>query len=326
MGAVEIVRIVKDETSSGTFDFTQINQGTGTVQMSIAAEMGDPIDISLSGQQDQIAEGGSMTVTASVPPEAGNVTYVWYINGESQNTGESFTVSGLPTGVYRLDVTAISTDGKRAGSENCAFSVGNTETSTCPGVPTVEYEGKTYNTVQIGNQCWLKENLNVGTMIVSNGTADNQTSNGMIEKYCYDNEPANCDIYGGLYQWNEAMQYATSEGAQGICPDGWHIPTLAEYETLENFVNDEGAKLVREDQPATVYTPTNETGFSALFTGFRWGYDGQFQIDYVGHCYFWSSTHNGNHAWYMRLYYSEVPVNFFLLINNWGISVRCLQD
>ena len=67
----------------------------------------------------------------------------------------------------------------------------------CPGVPTVTYEGQVYNTIQIFGQCWLKENLNVGTMI--NGE-DEMTDNGIIEKYCYYNDQANCDTYGGLYQ------------------------------------------------------------------------------------------------------------------------------
>jgi hypothetical protein len=69
--------------------------------------------------------------------------------------------------------------------------------------PTVTYAGKTYNTVQIGKQCWLKENLDVGTRI--NGSV-NQTDNGTIEKYCYNDDPANCTTYGGLYTWNESMQ------------------------------------------------------------------------------------------------------------------------
>ncbi|MBK7631804.1 MAG: hypothetical protein IPJ23_14080 [Ignavibacteriales bacterium] len=85
------------------------------------------------------------------------------------------------------------------------------------------YEGKTYGTVLIGTQCWMKENLNVGTMIQGNS---NQSNNGVKEKYCYNNDTANCSIYGGLYQWNEAMQYVTTEGARGICPEGW-IPTRA---------------------------------------------------------------------------------------------------
>src|ERR1035441_9850769 len=85
----------------------------------------------------------------------------------------------------------------------------------CPNVATVDYAGKTYNTVAIGDQCWLKENLDIGTMInsINGGTNGdgNQTNNGTIEKYCYNDDPANCTKYGGLYQWNEAMQYVTTE-------------------------------------------------------------------------------------------------------------------
>ncbi|MDD5694309.1 MAG: FISUMP domain-containing protein [Bacteroidales bacterium] len=104
----------------------------------------------------------------------------------------------------------------------------------CGCVAPVLYEGQTYTTVQIGGQCWFKENMNVGTMIV--GTIE-QSNNGTIEKYFYDNNPSNCGIYGGLYQWNEAMQYVTTEGVQGICPDGWHIPTDNEWKILEGTVD-----------------------------------------------------------------------------------------
>jgi uncharacterized protein (TIGR02145 family) len=67
----------------------------------------------------------------------------------------------------------------------------------------------------VGDKCWLKENLNVGTMILSE---QNQSDNGLIEKYCYGDLPANCETYGGLYQWREAMQYIATPGTQGICP------------------------------------------------------------------------------------------------------------
>lgn len=69
----------------------------------------------------------------------------------------------------------------------------------CPGIPTVTYEGQTYNTIQIFSQCWLKENLNAGEMISS---TQDMTNNGVIEKYCLSNNTSNCEIYGGLYQWN----------------------------------------------------------------------------------------------------------------------------
>ena len=66
----------------------------------------------------------------------------------------------------------------------------------------------------------------------------NAANNGVIEKYCYNDDPNNCNTYGGLYQWNEAMQYVTTQGAQGICPSGWHIPTYAKLQTLKTAVVD----------------------------------------------------------------------------------------
>ena len=102
---------------------------------------------------------------------------------------------------------------------------------SCSG--TVTYGGETYNTLQIGTQCWMKENLNIGTRI--NGSQE-QTDNIVIEKYCYNDLDSNCNIFGGLYQWNELMQYVTIEGAQGLCPTGWHLPTHAEWSILTVYL------------------------------------------------------------------------------------------
>ncbi len=136
----------------------------------------------------------------------------------------------------------------------------------CPGIPTVLYEGKIYNTVLIGTQCWLRENLNVGTRI--DGALEQTSGNG-IEKYCYDNLEANCTTYGGLYQWNEAMQYVTNESAKGICPTGWHIPTLAEFQTLSTEVGGDGNALKAIGQGVDAGAGTNTSGFSALLAGIR---------------------------------------------------------
>lgn len=78
----------------------------------------------------------------------------------------------------------------------------------------------------------LAQNLNVGTRI--NGLQE-QTNNGIIKKYCYGDLDSNCNVYGGLYQWDEAMQYVTTEGVKGICPTGWHLPTDAEWCTLTQY-------------------------------------------------------------------------------------------
>jgi len=106
----------------------------------------------------------------------------------------------------------------------------------CSGYEIVEYEGQEYNTIQVKGQCWMKENLNVGEMISAN---NNQSNNSTIEKYCMLNDENWCDQLGGLYQWNEAMQYATETGGQGICPDGWHIPSDQDWSVLEGVADSE---------------------------------------------------------------------------------------
>jgi hypothetical protein len=128
MGAVEVVRIVTGQTTAGLFDFTQVNKGSGGITVSITPAKGDPIAVTLTGQSATLATGASMTVTAAVPAGVGNVTYVWYVNGESKATGSnaspSFTLgSTLAAGFYRLDVTSFTPDGRRAGAATHSFSV-----------------------------------------------------------------------------------------------------------------------------------------------------------------------------------------------------------
>ncbi len=195
----------------------------------------------------------------------------------------------------------------------------------CPDIPTVVYGGQTYHTVQIGNQCWFKENLNIGTMI--KGT-ERSKDNGVIEKYCYDDDTSNCTNYGGLYEWNEVMQYVKKEGAKGICPSGWHIPTKAEFEALDNYIDNEAAKLIdkSESDNTSSYKPTNETGFSALFTGIRDTINGDFFNQGKGSI-FWSSTEGSNNTvYYMDLFCSNRRSYFNYNSKNYGFSVRCVKD
>ena len=142
----------------------------------------------------------------------------------------------------------------------------------CPDAPTIEWMEQTYKTIQIGDQCWMRENLNVGEMILGD---QDMTDNGVIEKYCYDNDPANCETYGGLYQWDEMMQYISDSAVQGICPDGWHIPTVTDWNELTDHLGGKwpaGDKL--RDQGDTYWSTghedaTNESGFTALPGGQR---------------------------------------------------------
>jgi hypothetical protein len=128
IGIVEITRIVNDETTTGSFEFSEINNGLGSIDVDIELDMKNPLTITMTGQVLNIDEGDEMTVSAtaasSIPPESGNVTYVWYLNGEAQDIGGTYTLgSDLSLGVYNVSVTGISADGSRAGSTTHTFHV-----------------------------------------------------------------------------------------------------------------------------------------------------------------------------------------------------------
>jgi uncharacterized protein (TIGR02145 family) len=186
----------------------------------------------------------------------------------------------------------------------------------------IVYEGVLYHTIQVGSRCWLEENLNVGGDIV--GT-QNQSDNGSLEKYCYGNDPLNCVLYGGLYQWDEAMQYSIAEGARGICPPGWHIPTSAEFTNLKSAVSDDGNALKSIGQGNGGGAGTNTSGFSALLGGDR-DFGGLF-TDFGQYALFWGSTGGGGTSKALfSLVFNSPVISVGTLIKNYGASVRCIQD
>jgi uncharacterized protein (TIGR02145 family) len=193
--------------------------------------------------------------------------------------------------------------------------------SPCPGTPTVTYGGRTYNTVQIGTQCWLKENLNIGTMIKSGA----QTKNGIIEKYCYDNNEDNCIKYGGLYQWQEAVNYTVSDqNVQGICPSGWHIPTLQEFQTLVAQVNNDGDALKAIGVGEGAGAGTNTSGFSALLSG-TVGTDNHSSHQLV-YAYFWTSTsYNPDFSYILSVGFDYKDINLYANGTGAGFCVRCIK-
>ncbi|MFA5803444.1 MAG: FISUMP domain-containing protein [Melioribacteraceae bacterium] len=241
------------------------------------------------------------TIIASTPASSGS--YAWLIP----------TVSSTNCKTRISDVT----NSLLADTSDNIFSINYVN-----GYDSITYAGKIYHTVKIGNQTWLKENLDIGTMIDS---LTNASNDGTIEKYCYNNSPTNCDTYGGLYQWNEAMAYSTFPGTQGICPTGWHIPTQGEFNTLASLSNYNGNVLKTVGQGTGIGVGTNTSGFSALLAGYR-NYNGFFDI-LVSGTYFWSSTQiTTTNAFVMYLWVND---RFIYVDDNHkgnGFSIRCLKD
>ncbi len=197
----------------------------------------------------------------------------------------------------------------------------------CPETFVDPRNGKEYAAIEIGDQCWMAENINIGTMI--NGI-ENQTDNNEIEKYCYGDDPANCDQFGGLYQWNELMQYVSEENSQGICPEGWYIPSDMEWAKLEIELGmsydeatstgmrgtDEGAKLRQG----------GSSGFEALMGGVRnSGGDFSFMDSYAT---FFTSTESfqQNLAWVRYIFSDQDEVLRNKYDKTFGLSVRCLKE
>jgi len=164
---------------------------------------------------------------------------------------------------------------------------------TCnTGAP--DYDKCTYDTVSIGTQCWMQQNMNIGTYVTGVTT---QTNDSNLQKYCYGNNTGNCLTDGGFYQWDEAMQYSVTELAQGICPSGWHIPTDSQFRTLVEGLATTNCELsccwpcspaggaLKEVGTAHWNTPnngaTNSTGFTALGTGYRF-ITGEFYLYRIG--------------------------------------------
>jgi len=230
----------------------------------------------------------------------------------------------------------LDTPGK---SDTCTFQYATN--IPCPGTPEVSYEGQVYQTVQIYSQCWLKENLNVGTRI--DGVV-NQSNNGILEKYCYDNDPAYCDTFGGLYQWDEMMIYTIVAGVQGICPPGWHIPTDEEWKLLEGAVDsqygypdpewnstdyrgiDVGDRLKSQNSWYDNGNGSDHIGFTALATGARRYTDGAF-LSLGIYTSFWSSVQTSNaESWYRYLVPEEDRTARYSRYQPMGRSVRCIRD
>ena len=194
------------------------------------------------------------------------------------------------------------------------------ELKNCPGIPSFEYEGQVYNTVQIGDQCWMAENLNVGVKISGN---EEMTNNGKIEKYCYDNDPANCEIYGGLYQWDEIMNHDTTFWSGSICPNGWHIPSQNDWMKLADFLDNDGASKLKKCESSwktySNYKSNNSSGFSALPSGYCNNY-GTF-YGQGENTAFWGKEK----SFASQIKYDKGDVSYQDFSDKEGFSVRCIR-
>ena len=218
-----------------------------------------------------------------------------------------------------ISLTVNNTFGTDTETKTDYIRVTNGTAAGCEGVESFEYGGKWYTTVEIGNQCWMNENLNITT---SSGS------------WCYDDDDANCDIYGRLYSWGQALN---------VCPEGWHLPSDDEWKILEGTVDsqyevgdaiwngwgnrgaDAGKRLKSTSGWNLDGNGTDNFGFSALPASYR-EIDGTFQ--YLGNnAYFWTSQDMSDLlATYRSIGYDTDKIGRLSLEKTYGFSVRCVKD
>jgi uncharacterized protein (TIGR02145 family) len=202
-------------------------------------------------------------------------------------------------------------------------------------------DGQAYWVVHIDDLWWMAENLNVGTLV---NVRFDQVDNDNIEKYCYLNNEVNCDLYGGLYQWGELMQYGNVEFYHGICPSGWHVSSDVEWKKLEAFLGmpqasidslgdfnnrgyDEGGMLkdLGDQWTAPNTLATNSVGFSALPAGYRDTISKDVEYIHWG-AYFWNADTYGGKPIYRNLWYSNGKIGRDTSLSSFGVSARCIKD
>jgi len=224
----------------------------------------------------------------------------------------------------------------------------------CGDVSSLSYGGDTYTTVEIGDQCWLKENLNIIPSDADNGDCSGGT------KYCYDDTSSNCDTYGGLYKWADMMcgsgtcngtdcssasSAQCSTPVQGICPAGWHIPSHHEWTVLAKEVEDDNDNFPCDTSSTGYYGGDagqnlkedaseghwgsdngvcNSSGFTALPAGYRDA--GGSYLSLGDYAHLWSSTESDSSGWGRYLYYVQTDVGRWIYDKDRGFSVRCLKD
>ena len=234
-----------------------------------------------------------------------------------------------------------------------ALSIEIVSKPSCEDAKAVDVQGNYYSTVQIGSQCWMKENLRTtkyadGTSISasSSTTGDSET----VPYYAnYSSHPLPLEKRGYLYNWaavmhSESPSSANPSGVQGICPSGWHVPSDAEWNTMEatqtsatltvtDFRGDHAGKLAGEgwnsstsaNTPGKANDPNhNASGFSAVPAGS--GYSNS--IGQAGvHTYFWTATADGSDVYERFMYYASAGVKRDKTsVTYFFESVRCVRN
>jgi uncharacterized protein (TIGR02145 family) len=286
--------------------------------------------------------GGNVTDNGGSNVTARGIVWSTSVNPTIENNN-GYTSDGAGLGAFVSYLNGLSPETpyfvRAYATSSAGTAYGNQQQFTTVfgcGISTVtDIDGNIYNTMLIGNQCWIAENLEVtkynnGMSIEYPGEDVEAWDNNTTGAYAwYINDISWKDSYGALYNWHAV------NNANGLCPAGWHVPTDAEYTTLTDYLGGEtiaGGKMksTRTDpDPHPRWNipntgATNESNWSGFPGGYR---SGAYFEDFGGSGWWWTSTPLDGGAWGRTLFCNGIYV--YLNSDNWsglGYSVRCLKN
>jgi uncharacterized protein (TIGR02145 family) len=274
-----------------------------------------------------ITSDGGATVT---------VRGVCWSTNPTPTIANSKTTNGTGTGSFISSITDLSPSTpyyvRAYATNSVGTGYGNTQSFTTAGSSgtVTDIDGNVYQTVTIGTQVWMAENLKVthyrNGEAIPNVTDNTTWYNLTTGAYCeYNNDLNNVATYGRLYNWHAVGD------SRNIAPTGWHVPTDAEWQTLVDYLGGSSVAGGKMKEAGTTHwlSPntgaTNESGFSGLPGG---GRSSNGPYDYVGYyACFWSSTEGSSSgAWCRYLYCGNSVVTRLNDDKHLGFSVRCVKD
>lgn len=334
-----------EDVDDGTYVITAIcidnEGGKGTDEVTVIIGSGGGSENAPVASFKSDVNEGSSPLTVNFTDESSNNPTAWLWDFGDGNTSQQQNTVNIynSNGTYTVSLTVTNSFGSDNIIKSNLINVGSVISGgePCPGTPTViDADGNVYNTVLIGDQCWMKENLKKGTFIFGSEISED---NSIVEKYCYNDDAANCDDYGALYQWEELMNYNETESSQGICPVGWHVPSDTEWKQLELYLGisadeinntglrgtNEGDMLKSTSEWFEEGNGNNSTGYTALASGWR-DASGNFNGITEG-AFFWTSTKEGEaQAWHHSVGYYSGGIKRLADYKATAISVRCVKD
>lgn len=295
-----------------TNGFTNLTQTSVVVQGKVANIGGSPVT----------ARGICWSKTLIAPSvEAGEKT----VNGEGIGDFYANIDNLFPATKYYYRAYATNAAGTAYGDVQTFTTAGGA------GPSVTDIDGNTYSTVYIGGKLWMAENLRVTKYRNGDAITANISEYGWANTHAgawaiYDNSATNHGRFGKLYNW-----YAVNDW-KGLAPEGWHIPSQDEWQSLMVAAGGAQAGGKLKDTWTTYWNSpntgaTNELGFNARGGGYRTPYDTEFYMDKGLRGYWWTSTsQSGDYALFFGLGYNSVEYLMYGEEKNSGFSVRCVKD